>query len=372
MKRYIALILELFIFFSLSAYDFKELTFSTKPKTVFSTQQNISNELKTGLAQGKEEATQNKRDLALPDKKLLRGFERLPKTDAFGDIIPDSFLFYRETLNANQKSAYDEIYKAIMNAESNLKIITRVSNREIFQIIHCVYLDNPELFWWAEDCSWWYNSDGTVTNLVFNYLFDQDELRRCNQEFLNMSLPVIFYANLLETDMEKIKYVHDYLCLSIDYDTDAFNANSYGGKLQTAYSAIVEYKTVCAGYSRAFAYYMQQLRIPCTVLYSSTHAWNMIEIEGEVYQTDVTWDDGKNKIPQFFNISNKRMQTVEHHMPEEISMRVVQQHPSSSDYYSYSKYFGQIPIGFPYTYQEFNNIEDDIDNPAFAQVILAE
>ena len=56
---------------------------------------------------------------------------------------------------------------------------------------------------------------------------------------MSLSLPVIFYANLLESYLDKIKYVHDYLCLSIDYDKTAFDSGDYGGKLQTAYSAVV-------------------------------------------------------------------------------------------------------------------------------------
>lgn len=370
MKRYLISFLIMFSFFALNAYDLKDLDFSAKPKINFSTEKKVNNKSKIGLAQGIEESLQNKKDVALPDKKLLRGFERLPKTDAFGDIIPDNFLFYRETLTANQKSAYDEIYKAVMNAEEQMTLLTRVTTSEMKDILFAVYLDNPELFWWSQNCSWYYNSDGYVTNVIFYYLFEKYELEKCNKQFLNMSLPIIFYANLLDSDMEKIKYVHDYLCLSIDYDYDSFNSNNYGGKLQTAYSAIVEYKTVCAGYSRAFAYYMQQLRIPCTVLYSSTHAWNMIEIDGEIYQMDVTWNDGY-KLPPYFNLSNKAMQSIEHHIPDGRSLKVVQQHPSKSDSYSYSNYYGQTPIGYPYTYKEFYNIEEDIENPAYAQVYLA-
>ncbi|MCR5613748.1 hypothetical protein [Treponema sp.] len=43
-----------------------------------------------------------------------------------------------------------------------------------------------------------------------------------------------------------------------------------------------------------------------------------------------------------------------------------------SDSYTYDRYFGQTPIGRPYTYQEFNNIREDFDNPAYAQVYVAQ
>lgn len=352
--------------FPLSAYDSKDLDFSIAPKTTFTVQSN-STLLKTGLVPQSEKSSQNKKDVALPDKKLLRGFERFPKTDAFGDTLPDSFLFYRQNLSSNQKSAYDEIFKAVMNAEQNLTIITRISSKEIGAVCEAVYYDNPELFWWDGTFSWYYNANGTVTAINFLYLFSSSDLKQCNKEFLNMSLPIIFYANLLENDMDKIKYVHDYLCLSVDYDYESYKAGNCGGKLQTAYSAVVEYKTVCAGYSRAFAYYMQQLHIPCTVLYGSDHAWNMIKVGDESYQVDVTWDDG-NKIPPYFNLPHSAMQKVESHSLSENSLKVVQKNPTTSGTKTYSAYFGQIPIGIPYTYQEFSNIREDIENPAYAEV----
>lgn len=356
-------------FFPLSAFDSKDLDFSISPKTKFSLQEK-SSVIKAGLASPTESSVQNKKDVALPDKKLLRGFERFPKTDAFGDTLSDLFLFYRQNLTSNQKSVYDEIYKAVMNAESNLNIITRISSKEISTICEAVYYDNPELFWWDGTFSWYYNTNGTVTKIIFSYLFPSNDLEHYNKLFLNMSLPIIFYANLLEKDMDKIKYVHDYLCLSVDYDYESYKAGKYGGKLQTAYSAVVEYKTVCAGYSRAFAYYMQQLRIPCAVLYGSGHAWNLIEINGDFYQMDVTWDDG-NKFPPYFNLTHSEMQKIQMHALSEESSKIIRNFPSKSEALSYKNYFGQIPLGVPYTYQEFANISEDIENPAYAKIFTS-
>ena len=373
MKRFLFIIYFISFVLVLNAHDFKDLDFSIQPKTSFFSQQKISENLKTGFVETKEKSFQNKKDVSLPNKTLLRSFERIPKTDAFGDFIPDSYLFYKQTLNTNQKSAYDEIYKAVMNANSKLTFLTCISKDEISNAIYAVYYDNPELFWWAGCFTWWYNSDGTVTSIDFDYLFNQSQLEKCNKAFLNMSLPIIFYANLLESDMDKIKYVHDYLCLSIDYDYDAVQAGKQGGKLQTAYSAVVEYKTVCTGYSKAFAYYMQQLGIPCVVLCSRDHAWNMVEVDGNFYQMDVTWnDDSKNRIPKYFNLLHSEMQKIQSHILSDISSRVIQQNPSKSDLYTYINYFGNIPIGSPYTYQEFQNIEEDIETPAYAKIYMEE
>ena len=353
---------------SLFAFDRSAIDFSIKPKTSF-TKQTVHTELLVGgLVELKGTAIQNKKDLPLPDKKLRRGFKRFQKVDAFGDDLPDRFLLYRQNLTSEQKSAYDEIFKVVMNGEESVNLITRIHSDDISSVIEAVYFDNPEPFWWACDCDWYYNpTNKLVTSVQFGYLFPKSERPQKNKEFFNLSLPIIFYANLLENDMDKIKYVHDYLCNSIDYDVEAFNSGNYGGKLQTAYSAIVEYKTVCAGYARAFAYYMQQLRIPCTVLHGSGHAWNLVEVDGEWYQMDVTWDDGSQS-PAYFNLPHSEMQKVNSHIPSDFSRAVISSHPSHSERLKYANYFGSVPIGQPYTYKEFNNIESDIESPAFAKI----
>ena len=366
MKKILLTFAAIFFCAALFAYESSDIDFTIKPKTHFS--QGASGAGKSGLAEQDKTAVKNKTEVALPDQKLLRGFERFPKVDAFGDALPDSFLFYRKNLSSSQKSAYDEIYKALMNANPALDLITRVHNEELATVMEAVYYDNPELFWWAGGYSYCYNSiSGLVTQIEFKLLFSERDLPIANKIFFNMSMPIIFYANLLDNDMDKIKYVHDYLCLSIDYDIEAFNSGNYGGKLQTAYSAVVDYKTVCAGYSRAFAYYMQQLRIPCSVLSGSGHAWNMVQVGGECYQIDVTWDDGA-QVPVYFNLPHAQMQKVESHAPGPNAASVILANPTRSERFKYENYFGKAPIGRPYTYRELSRIKEDVENPAFAQV----
>ena len=75
---------------------------------------------------------------------------------------------------------------------------------------------------------------------------------------------------------------------------------------QSAYSALVNGQTVCAGYARAFQYLMQQLGIPCYYCrgYSGeNHAWNIVELYGDYYNVDLTWDD--TAIPPVYNYFNK-------------------------------------------------------------------
>ena len=82
---------------------------------------------------------------------------------------------------------------------------------------------------------------------------------------------------------------------------------------------------------------------------------------------DVTWDDG-NKTPPYFTLSHSAMQSVNMHTPNDLPAAIIRANPTRAAKMSYEAYFGNTPIGRPYTYREFANIADDIENPAYAEI----
>lgn len=93
----------------------------------------------------------------------------------------------------------------------------------------------------------------------------------------------------------KIKVVNEWMIDNLSYEDREENNNKYN-----LYGAIVETKVVCEGYARMFKYIMDGLDIPC-ILVSGTatnsdgetelHAWNYVELNGQWYAIDVTWND---------------------------------------------------------------------------------
>ena len=82
--------------------------------------------------------------------------------------------------------------------------------------------------------------------------------------------------------------IHDRIVTKCTYDYSGIN-NGYG--------ALVDGKTACYGYSRLFLEAMERLEIPCKIVIAedtgggAIHAWNAVELEGEWYHLDLTWDD---------------------------------------------------------------------------------
>ena len=94
---------------------------------------------------------------------------------------------------------------------------------------------------------------------------------------------------------EDIKMVHDYLVDTISYDSSLSKQNIYN-----VYGALVNRECVCEGYARAFKYLLNELGIPCVLVIGTAtnsqgetenHAWNYVQLNGNWYAVDSTWDD---------------------------------------------------------------------------------
>ncbi|MCR4954288.1 MAG: hypothetical protein K6A43_09460 [Treponema sp.] len=256
-------------------------------KTTFTKEVRKSEEKPVALGKTERIEELNKVDVAVP-KKTRGAIDRYKKLNIWGKEIPDSFLFYRNTLNKNQKAVYDAAYKALMKSEKEVTLPVGLTKDDFYDTVDALVYDNPEGFWWTGSISFCKNSDGTVTSFDFINWVDGSELEQKYEEFWNATSPILFYASKLPDEMSKIKYIHDYICLSTEYDHESVDSGNDGGKLQTAYSCAVDYKAICAGYASLFAYYMQNLGIPCVRISSGSHAWNLLKVNGNYYQMDVT------------------------------------------------------------------------------------
>ena len=93
----------------------------------------------------------------------------------------------------------------------------------------------------------------------------------------------------------QIKYVHDWIVDHAEYNKGSEDTDD------SIYGILVKKKAVCEGYANTFKYLMDELNIPCVIVYGNAtnstgeteaHAWNYVQLEnGNWYAIDVTWDD---------------------------------------------------------------------------------
>lgn len=92
--------------------------------------------------------------------------------------------------------------------------------------------------------------------------------------------------------LEKILAVHDYIIRTYNYDKHT------EGSPYAVYTFMKEKHGVCMAYALLFEKMLEQLQIPCYYVIGnadgegdSGHAWNMVELDGQWYHIDATWDD---------------------------------------------------------------------------------
>ncbi len=179
---------------------------------------------------------------------------------------------YYAMLNENGQSLYRQIYANALSLNGVFAPAQDISVDEIRNVFAAVYNDHPELFWLdtAYACKYIMNGQCVEIDLQFNRT--AQNLDSAKAEFEQRAAVIVNGAQSLGSEYDKEKYVHDMLLAQVEYSLSA-EMN------QSAYSALVNGRTVCAGYARAFQYLMQQLNVPCyycTGYAGENHAWNII------------------------------------------------------------------------------------------------
>ncbi len=131
-------------------------------------------------------------------------------------------------------------------------------------------------------------------------------------EFVVSKLRTVRQSNGKElTDVQKLKWIHDWLINGVDYAYEERNeyAKGYGfySKLHifNEYGAIVDGRAVCQSYAYAFKAIVDELvrqtgiDIECEEVHNKSHSWNRVKIDGKWYHVDATWDDSGES--DFFN-----------------------------------------------------------------------
>lgn len=153
--------------------------------------------------------------------------------------------------------------------------------------------DNPYYIF-----SIWATHDDDNTILVVGYQYTPEgaaEKRRQDAE--EQAVVDAAIASCVTDGMsnyEIAKALHDYLATHNEYDMRLYSGN-LPALSRTSYGALVNRTSVCAGYALAYERLMDQVGIPCEYVTGMTtngyHAWNIIQIDGEWYHVDATWDD---------------------------------------------------------------------------------
>ena len=97
------------------------------------------------------------------------------------------------------------------------------------------------------------------------------------------------------TPLQKALYLHDYIATHGQYDTisKVDVQNKIDERRRDAYGMLIDGIGVCQGYTLAYRLLLKEVGIDSGTVTSDSmnHVWNLIQIDGNWYHVDVTWDD---------------------------------------------------------------------------------
>ena len=180
-----------------------------------------------------------------------------------------------------------------------------ITDKDIQATLVAVLDDHPEIFWMAPDFESFYTAQDTV-GVTFSAYYTADEVVSMMRE-LDTALRAYFsdFSRDL-SEYEREESVYRYIINNCTYDDGVENSDSYGDEhpsLYNLYGVMVDHSAVCEGYSRAFDYLCSQLGVDAVCICgmseddddseaeSELHMWNAVQLDGEWYWADATWDD---------------------------------------------------------------------------------
>ena len=259
-------------------------------------------ENESGYKQPTFEKVDNLKDYLAPEDKDENGYGDFgahyyadPYWSKFGTRT------YYNKLNSEERKLYDGLYQKcdeVLNSANNCVVVGRsysvglvsydaskVSESRAQDIAVIFTLDNPQFFFLNN--SYTYGDYGGNTKIITPNVysdFANGQVRNNAKQAFKAQLDSWYsIAKSYPTKIQKLRKLETLIDESVTYvNTD---------KDQSAYSAVVEKRSVCSGYSKAFEMLSNAMGIESVCLTSSTHQWAVVNMTMGWYDVDVTWDD---------------------------------------------------------------------------------
>ena len=207
-----------------------------------------------------------------------------------------------------EEALYQLVYAQVDGQQQTVRFTEdSLTAEEIGQVL--ARIQNRPEFFWLEGYSM--SALGSDYQVTFDWKYDDltDRRARVEQAVEEALAAVPAGAGDYETALA----LHDWLCRHIVYQ------DSSDGSAQDLYGALVNGRCVCAGYSAAYEYLLRRAGIQAETVRGTadngtgvqSHAWTKLVLDGEIYYTDVTWDDQEDhpdgRTYAWFAVTSARM-----------------------------------------------------------------
>ena len=243
----------------------------------------------------------------IPDEDIIPVTDQKKVFDEVHLRDPENVRRYAyEQLTDSEKELYTTLYNAYLNFETEITDLPDwLTETSLDRIRNYVQRDHPEVFWVAGKYHYFTdNSTGKVTKLQLIYCMSRDEADRRNARIAEEVSGFLSGITAEMSDYDAVMSVYKNIIDRVDYDSlelERAGENTSDDEpddLRSIYGVFVNRKAVCAGYAKATQYLLNKLGFECVYVTGKgkqeRHAWNLLNLEGDYYYMDTTWDDHSN------------------------------------------------------------------------------
>lgn len=223
------------------------------------------------------------------------------------------------------QSAYKAAFKkALENFDATLSLTIQDYDDAQYNldIIEEILTENPILNYGFNGASGMLSwTEGSITytmDITIEYKKTKEEMLMMKAKAEQKSAEIL--KNIIKPDMkdyQKALAIHDYIVNNSNYDEENYNKDTVPAESYTDYGILINGKAVCEGYAKAMFRLLNEAGIKTLYVTGTAdgipHAWNIVQLGGEYYHIDATWDDpltgGRGSVlsHDYFNITDSVM-----------------------------------------------------------------
>lgn len=194
------------------------------------------------------------------------------------------------------------IYDSLLNFESSIRIYKyKLNLNDMLTIYTNVINDNPELFYVSSTVSYNMAKDNgetvySIYDIFPRYSISTNEIPQAKEIYERGIQKALRLVDDTMNDAQKALIIHDYIINSAVYpklNIENGQVTNDDDMFHCAYGFFYNKTIVCAGYTLSYSAILKRLNIPCKYVVSNEmgHAWNAVQIDGNWYNVDLTFDD---------------------------------------------------------------------------------
>lgn len=241
-----------------------------------------------------------------PETSFISESEVAESTDIIDDYNDVSFQsrygYYQ--LTEEEREVYDQIMNAAKRFQTTIILDNRLPRESVKRICEILILEENDLYYLAPEYQMVHNTvTGLVSEVTLIYQYNSMTVDIINEKVNKRADEILSGITEDMSDYDIVKYFHDTIILNCVNSVE-------GDYVAIPYGALVDGKALCEGYSRAFAYLCNKAEIENIYATGVTsdgidHIWNMVKLDNEWYNIDLTWDDPDNLSEQIDFLQGK-------------------------------------------------------------------